>query len=197
MTSRGLAIAVVAAASLVHAEPGTLKGTITTGSPPTPLAGAVVLVDGPRAPAAPDARHAVVDQRREEFVPHVLAVPVGTTVDFPNHDPVLHNVSSSSPAKRFDLGMYGEGETRSVRFDTPGVVAIRCNVHPRMEAFVVVHDNALAAVTDARGTYTIVDVPAGSHEVRVWHERGAERRVPVTVAAGEVQALDVRLDRTR
>jgi plastocyanin len=194
MTGRGLAL-VALAASLVRAEPGTLKGTITTGSPPTPVADAVVLVDGPKAPALPDARHVVIDQRQETFVPHVVVVPVGTTVDFPNHDDVLHNVSSSSPAKRFDLGMYGAGETRSVAFDTPGVVAIRCNVHPRMEAFVVVHDNALAAVTDARGTYTIAGVPAGSHTVRVWHERAAERRVPVSVRGGEVQALDVRLDR--
>jgi hypothetical protein len=126
-----------------------------------------------------------------------VVVPIGTTVDFANHDEVLHNVSSSSPAKRFDLGMYAGGETRSVSFDEPGVVAVRCNVHPRMEAFVVVHENALAAVTDARGSYTVVGVPPGRHEVRVWQERGPERRVPVEVRAGEVQALDVRLEQAR
>jgi plastocyanin len=196
MSGRVLVLIALGAA-FAGAETGTVKGTITAGSPPAPVVDAVVSVDGPRTPAGPEAPHVVIDQRDETFVPRVVVVPVGTTVDFPNHDRVLHNVSSSSPAKRFDLGMFGGGETRSVTFDTPGVVAVRCHVHPRMEAFVVVHENGLAAVTDARGSYTIVGVPPGRHEVRVWQERGPERRVPVDVRAGEVQSLDVRLERPR
>jgi plastocyanin len=152
------------------------------------------MVDTPPEPAAAGAPHAVVDQRGERFVPHVLAVVAGTTVDFPNHDPVLHNVSSASPAKRFDLGMYGEGEVRSVTFDAPGVVAIRCNVHPAMSAFVVVHASPHVSVTDARGAYTIPGVPAGTHPVRVWHETLGERQTAVTLREGQVQPLDVRLE---
>jgi hypothetical protein len=123
----------------------------------------------------------------------VLAIPVGTTVDFPNHDPILHNVFSASPAKKFDLGMYDQGVSRSVTFDAPGVVRIGCNVHPKMEAFVIVNPNPYVAVTYAQGKYTIANVPAGGYQIRVWHERLAERQVPVVVRDGQVQPLDVRL----
>jgi hypothetical protein len=135
----------------------------------------------------------IVDQRNHTFIPRVVAIPVGTTIDFPNHDDVLHNVYSASPAKRFDVGMYDQGETRSVTFDSPGVVHIGCNVHPTMEGWVFVHTNPYVAVTDAHGGYTIGNVPPGTYQARVWHERLAERSVPVTVTAGGVQALDVKL----
>jgi len=195
---RAPAALLVAWATLAQAGTGTVKGTITRGGAPGELvANAVLLVEGPSLPAGAGAPHAVVDQRQQAFVPHVLAVPLGTTVDFPNSDPFLHNVYSSSPAKKFDLGMYERGETRSVIFDTPGVVAVHCNVHPRMEAFIVVHTNPYLAVTDARGVYTITNVPPGSYQVRVWHEDLAEKRVPITVREGQVQPLDVRLEARR
>jgi plastocyanin len=181
------------AAAGVAAETGTVKGTISAAS--GPVADAVVMIDTPKAPAAAGAPHAVVTQRDKKFIPHVLTVVAGTTVDFPNQDPLLHNVVSSSPAKRFDLGMYPQGETKSVTFEAPGVVELRCNVHPEMSAFVVVHSSPYAAVTDARGVYTIGGVPAGSHPVRVWHETLAERATSVTVHPGGVQPLDVRLER--
>lgn len=171
---------------------GAVKGTIT-GPDGRPVADAAVLVEGPTAPVVPDAPHAVVEQRNETFLPHVIAVWIGTTVDFPNHDPMLHNVFSASPAKKFDLGMYDEGETRSVTFDVPGVVRIGCNVHPKMEAFVIVHANPYVAVSDGRGSFAIEGVPPGSYQVRVWHERLAGRTEPVTVRGGAVQPLDVKL----
>lgn len=174
-------------------ETGTVKGTISAAS--GPVADAVVMIDTPGAPAAAGAPHAVVTQRDMKFVPHVLTVAAGTTVDFPNRDPLLHNVVSSSPAKRFDLGMYPQGETKSVTFDAPGVVELRCNAHPEMSGFVVVHSSPHAAVTDARGVYTITGVPAGSHPVRIWHETLAPRAMTVTVRAGGVQPLDARLER--
>jgi plastocyanin len=192
--TRVVAAALLALAALAQpaaAGSGAVKGTIS--GPGGPVADAAVLVEGPPAPAGYAAPHAVIDQRNETFVPHVVAVPAGTTVDFPNHDPVLHNVFSASPAKRFDAGMYGQGETRSVTFDVPGVVRIGCNVHPKMEAFVVVHANPYVAVTDAHGSYTITGVPEGRYELRVWHEGLAEQRVPVTIRDGQVQPLDVRL----
>ena len=168
---------------------GAVKGTVRTDA--GPVADAVVLLEGPALAARNGAPHAIVDQRHETFVPHVLAVPVGTTVDFPNHDPMLHNVYSASPTKKFDLGMYRAGETKSVTFDTPGVVRIGCNVHPRMEAFVVVHANPYAAVSDRTGTYTVADVPEGSYDLRIWHESLGEKRIPVTIRAGQVQPVDV------
>jgi plastocyanin len=187
------AMFVTAMSGMAAAGTGKVKGTVTSAA--GPATDAVVLVDAP--PAAGGAAHAVMDQRNETFVPHVLAVAAGTTVDFPNSDSILHNVSSASPAKPFDLGMYPHGEVRSVTFDKPGVVEIRCNVHPRMSAFVVVHSNPWAAVTDGRGSYTITGVPAGTYTVRVWHESFAERAATVTVREDGVQPLDVRLERRR
>ena len=184
-------VAMLLAVRVAAAGSGAVKGTVS--GPTGPVPDAVVLIEGPALPAGAGAAHVVIDQRNETFVPHVVAVAVGTTVDFPNHDPVLHNVFSTSSAKRFDVGMYGAGETRSVTFDTPGVVRVACNVHPKMEAFVVVHVNPYAAVTDAKGTYTVAGVPEGSYQLRVWDETLAERRLPVTVRSGQVEALDVRL----
>ena len=175
------------------AETGTVKGTISAAA--GPVADAVVMIDTPSAPAAAGAPHAVVTQRDMKFIPHVVAVVAGTTVDFPNQDTLLHNVVSSSPAKRFDLGMYPQGETKSVTFDTPGVVELRCNAHPEMSAFVIVHSSPYAAVTDGRGFYTISGVPTGSYPVRIWHETLAPRATTVTVRAGGVQPLDARLER--
>jgi plastocyanin len=197
MTHAALTVLLVGAMAGVTpaAGTGTIKGTVTTAD--GPAGDAVVLVDAPPSPAPPGAPHAVMDQRNEAFVPHVLAIAVGTTVDFPNSDPVLHNVSSASPAKQFDLGMFPPGTVRSVTFDRPGVVAIRCNVHPRMSAFVVVHSSPWVAVTDARGRYTIGGVPAGTYAVRVWHDAFDERPATVTVREEVVQPLDVRLERRR
>ena len=183
------------AAGVGATESGTVKGTVSAAS--RPVADAVVLIDTPAETVAPGAAHAIIRQRDVKFSPHVLAVPAGTTVDFPNEDPVLHNVVSSSPAKRFDLGMYPQGETKSVTFDAPGVVAIRCNVHPEMSAFVVVHASPHAAVTDERGNYAIGGLAAGRYPVRVWHETLAERATTVTVTAGGVQPLDVHLEPRR
>jgi plastocyanin len=190
-----LAVAVGSFATSAFAAGG-VKGTITSGGASgTPVANAVVMIEGPSQPAAADAPHAVMDQRQDAFVPRVVVVPVGATVDFPNRDAHLHNVFSTLKGKQhFDLGMYGQGETKSVTFDTPGVVPVRCNVHPGMEGYVVVHTNPYAAVSDAHGVYTIVGVPAGTYTLRVWDERLGERKTPVVIRDEQVQALDVRLD---
>ena len=185
---------VLACGGLAHAGSGTVKGTVASaekGAPP--VADAVVMIAGVAVPAAPDTAHPVVDQRHDTFVPRVTAVAVGTTVDFPNDDPRLHNVFSASGAKKFDLGMYPQGESRSVTFDKPGVVRVACSVHPKMEAFIVVHENPYVAVTDAHGAWTIAGVPPGHYRLRVWHERLGESEVPVTVSDGQVQSVDLRV----
>jgi plastocyanin len=195
MTALLRALAIVAVAAAAQAGNGTLKGTVTAGlEDPRPLADAVVLVD---APAAAGTAHVVVDQRDQTFVPHVVAVPVGGTVEFLNSDPYLHNVASSSPAKTFDLGMFGKGERRSVTFDQPGIVRVGCAVHPKMSAVVVVHPNPWAAVTDARGGYTIPGIPAGRYTVRLWHEDYPEQRATAAVYDDQVQTLNVKLGARR
>ena len=191
-----LAAAALLLVAVTAGATGTIKGVVTSaGETPAPLADAVVLIDGPSTSTAAGAPHAVMDQKDQRFVPHVLAVPVGTKLDFHNGDTVFHNVNTAFAAEPFDLGLYKQGETKSVTVHVPGVRHIRCNVHPGMEGYVVVHANPHVAVTDAQGRYTITGVPAGSYTVRVWHERLAERTTPVTVGDGQVIALDFRLER--
>ena len=147
------------------AKTGIVKGTITIGGRPTP--DAVVSVEG--APIkAPGAKKALMDQRELKFLPRVLPVQTGTTVDFPNHDKTFHNVFSTSEAKKFDLGLYPSGQSRSVTFDKAGVVKILCNVHPNMEGYVVVKDHPYFNATDARGNYTLKGLPLGKHRLEVW-----------------------------
>lgn len=141
------------------------------GSDGKPLAGAVVLVDTQRKPAGPikfDYAYEMA-QKNITFTPHVLIVPVGSTVTFPNRDKVRHHVYSFSKPKRFDLKLYGKEETRSVVFDKAGVVALGCNIHDAMSGFVLVVDTPYAVQTDANGRATLPGVPAGAVSVRIWH----------------------------
>ncbi len=121
------------------------------------------------AQAAPRRLHLVQKQKR--FEPHVLAVPLGSAVDFPNNDPLFHNVFSLFNGKRFDLGLYEAGTTRAVIFDRPGICYIFCNIHPEMSALVVVVDTPYFAVSDAAGEIAIPDVPPGRYRLQVFHER--------------------------
>jgi plastocyanin len=139
-------------------------------------------------------RRARMDQRREQFSPHVLAITAGTVVDFPNNDPLFHNVMSLAPGNAFDLGRYPKGKSRSVRFDTPGIVPIICDIHAHMSAYVLVFSHTYFSLTDAQGRYTLPNVPAGTHTVKVWSELGTAEPRKVTVGAGIVDA-DFRVER--
>ena len=109
-------------------------------------------------------------QRNLQFDPFVLIVPVGADVSFPNRDAVRHHVYSFSPAKRFELKLYGKDQSRSVRFEHAGVVALGCNIHDSMVAFIKVVDTPFAAKTDAKGRAVLHGLPAGPPtEVKVWH----------------------------
>ncbi len=109
-------------------------------------------------------------QKNKSFDPHLLVVPVGSVVAFPNHDPFFHNVFSLFEGKRFDLGLYEAGSTRDVHFDKPGIAYIFCNIHPEMSAVVVALDTPYYGISDARGQIIITAVPPGKYMLRVWHE---------------------------
>jgi plastocyanin len=127
-----------------------------------------------------------MSQHHMQFDPFVLVVPVGATVAFPNLDNVRHQVYSFSPAHPFELKLYGRDETRTVRFDKPGVIALGCNIHDSMVAFVVVVDTPYAAKTDAQGRAVIHNAPAGLGRVQVWHPylRAPQHALGVPLAAG-------------
>jgi plastocyanin len=109
-------------------------------------------------------------QKDKRFEPHVLVVPVGTAVEFPNHDPFFHNVFSLFEGKRFDLGLYEAGTTRLVHFDRPGVSYIFCNIHPEMSAAVIALKTPYYAVSDSAGRVSITGVPPGRYSMQVWVE---------------------------
>jgi plastocyanin len=111
----------------------------------------------------------VLDQRNETFMPHVLAITTGTTVQFLNSDKTYHNVFSLSKPKRFDLGRYPTGRSKSVRFDRPGIVRVFCEIHSHMSAFILVFAHRHFAITNARGEFRIDGLPPGNYTVAVWH----------------------------
>ena len=136
-----------------------------------------------------DGARAVMDQRNESFVPHVLAVTAGTTVDFPNSDLTYHNVFSFTKGNRFDLGRYGRGRSKSVRFDRPGIVRVFCDIHSHMSAFVLVFGHRFFAVTDASGRYQIDGVPPGAYTLVAWNDGQPRETRTVTVPeAASVEA---------
>jgi plastocyanin len=142
----------------------------------------------------PPSEPALMDQRNMVFVPHVLPVLVGTQVNFRNSDEVLHNVfSPDKVADRLNLGTYPQGEVRSKVFDKPGVAVILCNVHPEMEAYVVVLETPYFAVTDEEGNFVIKDVPPGTYTLKVWSEKYDAEAQQVVVEKTKETQVEFRL----
>ena len=135
-------------------------------------------------PAGEEDPPAQIVQRGETFIPHVLPVVKGSTVEFPNDDPIFHNVFSLSGARSFDLGRYPKGDSRSVTFEKPGIVPVFCHLHSDMAAIILVLDNPFFAVPDAEGQYRIEGIPPGRYTLVAWHERSEPVEVPVELAPG-------------
>jgi plastocyanin len=132
----------------------------------------VVYIKGPVPGAKPVHPLEEIHQKNAMFVPHVLPVMVGTTVEFPNDDNIFHNVFSKSDAAPFDLGLYKKGDqAKRVPFNKPGEVDVFCSIHARMSCIILVLDNPYFAVADSRGRYTITNVPPGNYTLCAWQER--------------------------
>lgn len=194
----GMFFLAVAAADDGLSQTGIVKGRITIGGKPT--ADVVISVEGLPSEKlkAQNSKlktsNAVMDQKNKKFIPRVLPVLAGATVDFPNNDNTWHNVFSKSEAKELDLGLYPSGESRSVTFDKTGVVRILCNVHPSMEAYIVVQGHPYFSPADSRGNYRLNGVPLGKYRLDVWHPELGTKMVPFNlVREGEVLGIDVDL----
>ena len=163
---------IAATTSLAHRVAGRIVILEKDNKPTPDLGDAVVYLEGAATPATaalPDTVEIAITDK--VYAPHVVVVPIGSTVRFPNHDPFNHNVFSVSEPNTFDLGLYGRGETRSQTFARPGLVRVYCNVHPRMVAYVLIMANRLYAQPGQDGSFTIENVPSGRHRLHVWHER--------------------------
>jgi len=161
--------------------------------------GVVVWLEPMGAKASlPAAGHAKMEQRGKTFTPHILAIPMGTTVDFPNFDPIFHNAFSNYDGKPFDLGLYPPHTSKSVAFTRAGIVRVFCNIHSQMSAVIVVLDTPYFTVTKRDGSYDFGAVPAGEYRLHVFHERatqatldGAARRVTAGADAVAVPAIPI------
>ena len=132
-------------------------------------------------------------QEHETFVPHVLAVTRGSTVDFPNGDPIFHNVFSLSSAATFDLRRYPRGQSRRQSFPKAGIVKVYCNIHSHMSATILVLDNPYFAIPELDGRFELPNVPPGQYTLVGWHERVGERRTAVRVERGKTATVDIAL----
>ena len=143
----------------------------------------VAYVVGPVLPQETPDESVLLDQKGHRFVPRILAVVVGQSVEFRNSDNVFHNVFSYSPPKRFDLGRYPRGKSKKLSFPKPGLVQIFCDIHSDMRADLVVVPSRRYAYVDAEGRFAIQGVPPGRHTVAVWLPRSGERTMVVDVPA--------------
>ena len=148
------------------------------------------------SPIQPDTAAPVVPERAQllqkdkMFHPHVLVVPVGSVVDFPNADPIFHNAFSSFDGQIFDVGLYAPGTSKSIRFHEAGIVRVFCNIHPSMSAVILVLDTPYFAKAGRKGHYQIPNVPAGSYELHVFDERataGPDVKLIVNIEEGQGQ----------
>jgi plastocyanin len=170
---------------------GTVTGSVDA-SVPKYKKDVVVYIKGVKGPVTP--KKGEVDQKNLVFVPHVLAVPTGSSVDFKNSDKVNHNIFSADVCKKFNLGTYNPGMSKAVVFDKPCVVNLLCNVHSEMSGFVVVVDSNYSAVTGADGKFTISNVPAGTYEITAWSEKlKPAGKTTVTVTDGGTATAAIKL----
>jgi plastocyanin len=211
LTLAGLGLVMAGVVGMSAQQPAVVSGRVVIGIPITarrPTAAYPTrTVPAPALAPESERRHVVVywrdarpqdvspmrvaiRQRNESFTPRVVAVTVGSEVEFPNDDPIYHNVFSLSRARNFNLGRYPRGDTRRVRFDRPGVVKVFCEIHSHMSATVMVFDHPWFTVPGEDGTFELSAIPAGDRQITAWHERLGDTTLRVRVESGRTAAAD-------
>lgn len=132
-------------------------------------------------------RHVQMVQKNKHFLPHVLAIPVGAAVDFPNFDPIFHNAFSNYSGQVFDVSLYPPGTSKTVVFSRPGIVRVFCNIHPTMSAVIAVLDTPWFAVSSSSGDFQIPNVPPGAYQFHVFHERATDETLNALVRRIDVE----------
>jgi plastocyanin len=179
---------------------GTIAGRVVlqaSGKDRSDASNAVVWVEGLHGGSHPASKpQGEMKSATKRFTPRVVAVPVHSTVEFPNVDPIYHNVFSVSGGNRFDLGLYKSGASKEKTFEEPGLVRVYCNIHPQMVGFVMVVDSDRSAVTGPDGAFRFDGLPSGSYVLHAWHEEGSEVKLPVTVGASGDASVSIPIDVT-
>ena len=207
---RGMAAALLLTFAQATAQEVTLSGRVKQGAADNKTlssqAGGVVVWLTPldsKVPLKPFRTGPLkLTQHNKSFEPHILVVPVGAVVQFPNHDPFFHNVFSLFEGKRFDLGLYEAGSSRNVSFDRPGVSYIFCNIHAEMSAVVIALETPYYSISSAKGEIVLPDVPVGRYAMHVWYEtalpetlKSLTHEINVTAGMSTLGILQIPADR--
>ena len=199
MRTRIAFLVLLCATVSIRAQAWELTGRVQVSeraeSPASIAAGTLVYFE-PEPGAATSPIAVDVAMVRKEFVPRVVAATPGSSVRFPNRDPILHNAFSVSPANEFDLGLYRSGEGEAVVFDHPGVVRVFCNVHHSMVAYVLVVDTPFVTRVSADGSFELSGLPPGGGRLTVWHDRSEPWSRALEQGAGPVD-VELVIDRAR
>jgi plastocyanin len=204
-----LSVVLILGVSPGLAAAGKISGTVKTNGLRTPANVLVYLAEAPPVSSDLSKVKFVMDQRNLEFVPHVLPILVSSAVEFPNNDKVEHNVFSLSRTKQFNLGSYKAGESKTVVFDKPGIVELRCDVHAEMAAYILVLKNPYFALTDEKGHFEIPDssylnriglsgaehLAAGKYLLKTWHEKLKTQSADVVVPENGDVTIQLDLNR--
>jgi len=189
-------LALLAAGAAGADAPASVRGRVSVGVAGVALADAgpiVVYLEAVAAPAPKPGAGAEIRQHLARFEPGFTVVPAGAPVQMPNDDTIFHNVFSYSKPNDFDLGLYGAGEARTVRFREPGPVRIYCSIHERMNGLIFVTPSSLFATPSPSGEYRVADVPPGRYRLRVWSERLPVWTRDLELRAGEGAEVEIRL----
>lgn len=177
----------------------TVTGRVTLSSgkaarrAPLDASGVVVWLEPSESTSAPAPHRVKMIQKNKTFLPHVLAISVGSTVDFPNYDPIFHNAFSSFDGQVFDIGLYPPGQNRSIIFRRPGVVRVFCNIHAEMSAVIVVVNASHFGTSSRAGSVELRDVPPGDYRMRVFHERATTETLDALSRVVHVEGESIEL----